>query len=46
MVRLFLIEKIGRNQKVGGSDGSEAKIIKYKKAEKLINEGWTLQEVL
>ena len=40
------VEKIGRNQKVVISDGSEAKIIKYKKAEKLINEGWTLQEVL
>ena len=40
------VEKIGRNQKVVVSDGSEAKIIKYKKAEKLINEGWTLQEVL
>ena len=33
------VEKIGRNQKVVISDGSEAKIIKYKKAEKLINEG-------
>ena len=40
------VEKIGRNQKVVISDGSEEKIIKYKKAEKLINEGWTLQEVL
>ena len=38
--------KVGRNQKVVISDGSEAKIIKYKKAEKLIEEGWTLQEVL
>ncbi len=40
------VEKIGRNQKVIISDGSETKTIKYKKAGKLINEGWTLQEVL
>ena len=30
------VEKIGRNQKVVISDGSEAKTIKYKKAQKLL----------
>ena len=40
------VEKIGRNQKVILTNGSEEKTIKYKKAEPLFEQGWTLQEVL
>jgi len=38
--------KIGRNQKVVVSNGSDSKTIKYKKAQKLMEDGWTLQEVI
>ena len=39
-------DKIGRNQKVlVGKDGQE-KEIKYKKAEKLLAEGWTLKKII
>jgi len=40
------VDKIGRNQKVVLSNGSDERTVKYKKAETLIEEGWTLQEVL
>ena len=36
--------KIGRNEKVTITDGTESKVIKYKKAEKLLEDGWTLVE--
>lgn len=35
----------GRNQKVSITDGIETKKLKYKKAEKLLESGWTLTEV-
>jgi len=34
--------KIGRNEKVTINKGSETKTIKYKKAEKLLEDGWNL----
>jgi preprotein translocase subunit SecA len=37
-------KKYGRNDKVKVSNGSATKIIKYKKAESLINEGWKIVE--
>ena len=37
--------KIGRNEKVTIEKGSETKTLKYKKAESLLEEGWTLLEV-
>ena len=36
--------KIGRNEKVTISDGKESKIIKYKKAQPLLENGWNLVE--
>tara|TARA_Y100000593_G_C4280646_1_gene322585 strand:- start:519 stop:1109 length:591 start_codon:yes stop_codon:yes gene_type:complete len=36
--------KIGRNEKVTITKGSESKTIKYKKAESLLEDGWTLVE--
>ena len=36
--------KIGRNEKVTIEKGSESKTLKYKKAESLLEEGWTLLE--
>ena len=36
--------KIGRNEKVTISDGKESKVIKYKKAQSLLEDGWTLVE--
>ena len=36
--------KIGRNEKVTISDGKESKVIKYKKAQTLLEDGWTLVE--
>ena len=38
-------DKIGRNTKVVIKKGSETKTIKYKKFEKLSEDGWTLVEV-
>ena len=38
-------DKIGRNDKVVIRKGSETKTIKYKKFEKLSEDGWTLAEV-
>ena len=38
--------KIGRNTKVLIKKGDETKTIKFKKAEKLMEDGWTLQEVI
>ncbi len=38
--------KIGRNQKVTISDGSESKTLKFKKAQTMLEDGWTIQEVL
>ena len=37
--------KIGRNEKVTIEKGSESKTLKYKKAESLLEDGWTLVEV-
>ena len=37
-------KKIGRNDKVTITKGSESKVLKYKKAEKLLGDGWTLVE--
>ena len=37
--------KIGRNEKVTIEKGSESKTLKYKKAESLLEEGWTLSKV-
>ena len=36
--------KIGRNEKVTIEKGSESKTLKYKKAESLLEDGWTLVE--
>ena len=36
--------KIGRNEKVTISDGKESKVIKYKKAQPLLEDGWNLVE--
>ena len=38
-------KKIGRNEKVTITKGSESKTIKYKKAELLLNDGWELTSV-
>ena len=37
-------KKIPRNKKVTITKGSESKILKYKKAESLLEDGWTLVE--
>jgi len=37
--------KIGRNEKVTIEKGSESKTLKYKKAESLLEDGWTLSKV-
>ena len=37
-------KKIGRNEKVTISDGKESKVIKYKKAQPLLEDGWNLVE--
>ena len=34
--------KIGRNQKVTITKGTESKVLKYKKAEPMLGDGWTL----
>ena len=35
-------KKIGRNEKVTITKGSESKVLKYKKAEPMLGDGWTL----
>jgi len=35
-------EKIGRNEKVKIKNGSETKVLKYKKAEQLLESGWEM----
>ena len=35
-------QKIGRNQKVTITKGSESKVLKYKKAHPMLEDGWTL----
>ena len=35
-------QKIGRNQKVTITKGSESKVLKYKKAQPMLEDGWTL----
>ena len=35
--------KIGRNQKVTIKKGDESKVMKYKKAQSLLEDGWTIQ---
>ena len=37
------VNKIGRNEKVTLTKGSESKIIKFKKVQPLLESGWTLQ---
>jgi peptide deformylase len=37
-------KKIGRNEKVTISDGKESRVIKYKKAQPLLEDGWNLVE--
>ena len=37
-------KKIGRNEKVTVTNGEESKVIKYKKAQPLLENGWTLVE--
>ena len=37
-------KKYGRNDKIKISNGSETKIIKFKKAEDLLNQGWSIIE--
>ena len=37
-------KKYGRNDKIKISNGSEIKIIKFKKAESLLNQGWSIIE--
>ena len=39
------VPKIGRNQKVTIKKDGEVKVIKWKKAEKLLKEGWKLSDV-
>ena len=34
--------KIGRNEKVTITKGSESKVLKYKKAQRMLEDGWTL----
>ena len=34
--------KIGRNEKVTITKGSESKVLKYKKAQRMMEDGWTL----
>ena len=38
-------KKIGRNEKVTITKGSESKVLKYKKAESLLEDEWTLSKV-
>ncbi len=38
--------KIGRNQKVVISNGSDNLVLKFKKAQNKLEDGWTIQEVL
>ena len=38
------IPKIGRNEKVTIKKADEVKVLKWKKAEKMLSEGWTLSE--
>ena len=38
------IKKYGRNDKITISNGTETKIIKFKKAENLLNQGWNIVE--
>ena len=34
--------KIGRNEKVTITKGTESKVLKYKKAQPMLEDGWTL----
>ena len=36
------VNKIGRNEKVTISNGSETKVLKYKKAQPLLSDGWDI----
>ena len=35
-------KKIGRNEKVTITKGSESKVMKYKKVQPMLEDGWTL----
>ena len=37
-------KKIGRNEKITITKGKESKVIKYKKAQQLLEDGWILAE--
>ena len=37
-------KKYGRNDRIKISNGNETKIIKFKKAENLLNQGWNIIE--
>jgi len=39
-----IVKKYGRNDRIKISNGSETKIIKFKKAENLLNQGWNIIE--
>ena len=43
-VQSNLQKKYGRNDKIKISNGTEIKIIKFKKAENLLNQGWSIVE--
>ena len=43
-VKSNIQKKYGRNDKIKISNGSESKIIKYKKAESFLNQGWSIIE--
>ena len=38
------VRKIGRNEKITITKGNKSKVIKYKKAQPLLEDGWTLSE--
>ena len=38
-------DKIGRNEKVTITKGSESKVLKYKKAQPMLEDGWTLSKI-
>ena len=38
------VKKYGRNDRIKISNGTETKIIKFKKAENLLNQGWSIIE--
>ena len=41
-LRFYVDKKYGRNEKVTVQKGSETRILKYKKAQNFLNEGWEI----